>query len=167
MAGLALALLLGREEDQAQALPAEVVQLIVEMLGTYTSFGPTLQLPYVQGLAELAVSDANKVCPRMWTCVTLERSLIIVTQVHLVSLPGAIDSLQTGLCIGSTAAADPSVPKLRAYCCQALAQLAASQLTLPLVLGHPVLEDLARVGAGRLDNFLSIYPLVANCYHQI
>ena len=56
-----------------------------------------------------------------------------------------MDVLRAGLGIGSN---DPSTLKMRAYCCSALAQLAASHLTLPLLLGHPVLNDLEQLAAG-------------------
>ena len=60
MAGLSLALLRGREEDTQLALPAKVVAQICEMIETGVTFGVGYVLPHIQGLAELAVSDANK-----------------------------------------------------------------------------------------------------------
>ena len=81
-------------------------------------------LPYVQGLAELSVSDVNKE--------------------HLKSVPGAVDSLRACLGIASSGA-DPNAVKLRTFACSTLAQLSASELTLPLLLGHPILEDLEQV----------------------
>jgi hypothetical protein len=123
MAGLALALLRGREEDAQLALPARVVHQIVGLIDTFASWGPVTVLPYAQGLAELTVSDANKQ--------------------HLTTIPGAIESLRFCLCL--EAADDPNAVKLRAYACSALSQLAASELTLPLLLGHPVVEDLEQL----------------------
>ena len=124
MAGLSLALLRGREEDAQQALSAKVVQQIVLLLGTYISFGmPAYALPYVQGLAELSVSDANKV--------------------HLQKTPELIDHLVLGL---QTHESDPGgCERLRTLTCSILAQLVASELTLPLLLGHPIIECLEKV----------------------
>ena len=130
MAGLALALLRGREEDVELALPASVVHQIVSLIDTYSTWGLATVLPYVQGLAELTVSDANKQ--------------------HLTTTPGVIDSLRFCLSVGSvgsvgSAAEDPNAIKLRGCACSALSQLAASGLTLPLLLGHSVLQDLEQV----------------------
>ena len=83
-------------------------------------------LPYAQGLAELSVSDANKQ--------------------HLPAIPGVIDSLRRGLGVGAPGSStDDALQKLRTLSAATLAQLAASELTLPLLLGHPVLEDLEQV----------------------
>eukprot|EP01045_Picozoa_sp_COSAG04_P004559 COSAG04_NODE_199_length_20482_cov_32.401559_15_plen_493_part_00 len=125
MAGLCMALLRGREEDAQLALPGKVVRQIAAMVDTYfQNSGATLVLPYVQGLAELSVSDANKE--------------------HLKAIPGVIDSLRACLGIASSGA-DPNAVKLRTFACSTLAQLSASELTLPLLLGHPILEDLEQV----------------------
>lgn len=125
MAGLCLALLRGREEDTQLALPARVVHQIVAMIDTYYQWGgAAMVLPYVQGLAEVSVSDANKE--------------------HLKSTPGVIDSLRTCLEVASTGS-DPNAVQLRTFSCNALAQLSACNLTLPLLLGHPILEDLEQI----------------------
>eukprot|EP01052_Picozoa_sp_SAG31_P031401 SAG31_NODE_3321_length_4417_cov_2.056508_5_plen_555_part_00 len=127
MAGLSLALLRGREEDTQVSLPAKVVHQIVAMIDTYgLSFPPAVVLPYAQGLAELSVSDANKQ--------------------HLSAIPGVIDSLQRGLGIGTPGSStNDALQKLRTLSASTLAQLAAYELTLPLLLDHPVLEDLEHV----------------------
>eukprot|EP01043_Picozoa_sp_COSAG02_P027560 COSAG02_NODE_1633_length_11567_cov_16.719567_2_plen_540_part_00 len=125
MAGLCIALLRGREEDTQVALPSKVVRQIVSMIDTYSVMGPTLVLPYAQGLAELSVSDANKK--------------------HLADNPAVIDSLRRNLGVGSPSADDISAQSLRNFSCSTLAQLAAFDTTLPLVLGHAVLTDLEQV----------------------
>ena len=92
-------------------------------------------LPYAQGLAEISVSDANKL--------------------HLTTVPEVIDSLRVwvGVSADATSAAATApvdvayLGKLRAYACSALAQLAASPVTLPMLLGHPLLDDLEQVPA--------------------
>ena len=125
MAGLCLALLRGREEDAQVALPGKVVHQIVAMIDTYYDMGgAAMVLPCVQGLAELSVSDANKE--------------------HLKSLPGVIDTLRTCLGIASSSS-DPNAAQLRTFSCSALAQLSACEVTLPLLLGHPILEDLEQI----------------------
>eukprot|EP01050_Picozoa_sp_SAG11_P001588 SAG11_NODE_70_length_18450_cov_14.704975_9_plen_566_part_00 len=124
MAGLCMALLRGREEDAQLALPGKVVRQIAAMVDTYHCFGAAMVLPYVQAFAELSVSDANKE--------------------HLKSVPGAVDSLRT--CLGiSSSGADQNAVKLRTFVCSTLVQLSTSELTLPLLLGHPILEDLEQV----------------------
>jgi hypothetical protein len=125
MAGVSLALLRGREEDAQVALPSKVVGQIVSMIDTYSVQGPALLLPYAQGLAELSVSDANKQ--------------------HLAATPAVVDSLRRNLGVGSPSADDASEQSLRNISCSTLAQLAASEITLPLLLGHAVLNDLEQV----------------------
>jgi hypothetical protein len=125
MAGLSLALLRGREEDAQLALPAKVVHQIVSMIDTYSDMGAATVLPVAQGLAELSVSDVNKQ--------------------HLTSIPAAIDSLHRNIGAESATADDTNEQSLRTFSCSTLAQLAASDITLPLLLGHAVLTDLERV----------------------
>jgi hypothetical protein len=126
MAGLCLALLRGREEDAQLALPVKVVRQIAQMVDTYYAIGgASMAVPYVQGLAEVSVSDTNKE--------------------HLKSVPGVVDSLRVCLGIDSSSDSDPQQAKLRTFACNTLAQLAASELSLPMLLGHPVLDDLERV----------------------
>ncbi len=127
MAGLCMALLRGREEDAQLALPGKVVRQIVQMIDTYYGMGgASLVAPYVQGLNELSVSDANKE--------------------HLKSLPTVIDSLRACLRIDS-GTIDPNAEKLQTSSCSTLAQLSASSLTLPMLIGHPVLEDLEQLSS--------------------
>lgn len=125
MAGLSLALLRGREEDAQLALPAKVVHQIVSMIDTYSDMGAATVLPVAHGLAELSVSDVNKQ--------------------HLASIPAAIDSLHRNIGVESATAEDTNEQSLRTFSCSTLAQLAASDITLPLLLGHAVLTDLERV----------------------
>ena len=113
MAGLALALLRGREEDVELALPARVVHQIVGLIDTYRTWGLASVLPYVQGLAELTVSDANKQ--------------------HLIDTPAVIESLRRNLGVDSASADDASEKSLRTVSCSTLAQLAAFEATLPLL----------------------------------
>eukprot|EP01050_Picozoa_sp_SAG11_P010277 SAG11_NODE_1021_length_6157_cov_1.321063_5_plen_570_part_00 len=125
MAGLSVALLRGREEDAQVALPSKVVQQIVSMIDTYATMGPAVLLPYAQGLAELSVSDANKQ--------------------HLTAIPAVVDSLRRNLGVDSPSADDISERSLRSWSCSTLVQLAASDMTLPLLLGHAVLKDLEQI----------------------
>ena len=125
MAGISMALLRGREEDAQVALPSQVVRQIVSMIDTYAAMGPGTVLPYLHGVAELSISDANKQ--------------------HLAASPGVVDSLRRSLGVESPSANDISEQSLRSLSCSALAQLATSDITLPLLLGHPVLKDLEQV----------------------
>eukprot|EP01052_Picozoa_sp_SAG31_P011437 SAG31_NODE_646_length_13223_cov_14.088845_8_plen_557_part_00 len=125
MAGLSLALLRGREEDAQVALPSKVVRQIVSMIETYSCFGANVVLPYAEGLSELSVSDANKR--------------------HLTAIPAIVDSLRRNLGVNNPDSNDATEQSLRTCSCSTLAQLAASEVTLPLLLGHAVLKDLEQV----------------------
>jgi hypothetical protein len=132
MSGLALALLYGREETGTLVLSAKTVHLILHTFNTYLSWGAMYCLQLAQGLAECSVSDAHKQ--------------------HFLSMPASVDILRAGLFLSrlsdEAGSGEPSAEaQVRACCCTALAQLAASEQTLPLLLGHSVLLDLTKLVA--------------------
>ena len=119
-----------------------------------SSFPLTICLQLAQGLAECSVSDAHKE--------------------HFLSMPASVGILRAGLFLQGllpdltqqdrddgrrgapvsaeeAARGDPSAEaQVCACCCSALAQLASSEQTLPLLLGHPVLADLDKLVSSSL-----------------
>ena len=81
-------------------------------------------------------------------CLPCRLSVSDQNKNHLMEIPSAIDTLQAGIGINKTGGetkTDPASSKLRASCCSALAQLAASELTRSLIEGHGILDDLGQV----------------------
>jgi hypothetical protein len=105
----------------------------------------------MQGLAELSVSDANKQTLTAIPSIinSLRRGLLGgssgVDATSSLSSSSSSSSSSSTTATAATDETDETVQKLRTLSAATLAQLAASELTLPLLLGHPVLEDLEQV----------------------
>jgi hypothetical protein len=131
-AGLALALISRRNDDELLTLPPKIVRLMVTELDVYMNLGPAKALPWAQGLAELCISDRHKE--------------------YLVEFPEVIDCLCRALSLSeddteSDTLVDDYTQKLRGLSCMTLAQLAVSPRTRPMFKGHSVISKLEMLHA--------------------